>query len=94
MVVVLAGRGESIRISGMRPPWGMPSLMSASEISQVEKAESDGSLAADMKDLNTMIWITFFYSVYTVHIHISTRFHCSSSPILCMSGTSVIWLRK
>jgi hypothetical protein len=35
--------GESIQISGTRPPWGIPSLMSASEISQVEKAES-GSL--------------------------------------------------
>lgn len=32
------GAGESMWMSGMCPPCGMPSLMSASEISQVEKS--------------------------------------------------------
>ena len=35
--------GDSMRISGTKPPLGIPSFMSASEISQVENAES-GSL--------------------------------------------------
>ena len=36
-LVSVVGDGETKHMSGMWPPWGRPSLISASEISQVEK---------------------------------------------------------
>jgi len=38
-ILVAEEEDEIICISGIWPPWGRPSLMSASEISQLEKVE-------------------------------------------------------
>ena len=59
----LRSEGESMFMSGIYPPCGEPSLIKASDISQVENPASAACIALELEDMLRSVWGCFSCSL-------------------------------